>query len=80
MIRLGIIGLPGCGKTTVFNALIDTIDLTQLAKLDAEAAREEIRDIVSEIISIKNGKAVYLKKTDKRIASPIFFLLIPLIG
>ena len=41
-------------KTTVFNALIDTIDLTQLAKLDAEAAREEIRDIVSEIISIKN--------------------------
>ena len=27
-------------KTTVFNALIDTIDLTQLAKLDPEAARE----------------------------------------
>jgi len=41
-------------KTTVFNALIDTIDLTQLAKLDAEAAREEIRDIVSEIIQVKN--------------------------
>ena len=41
-------------KTTVFNALIDTIDLTQLAKLDAESAREEIRDIVSEIIQIKN--------------------------
>ncbi|MEO1206094.1 MAG: CpaF family protein [Pseudomonadota bacterium] len=41
-------------KTTVFNALIDTIDLTQLAKLDAEAAREEIRDIVSEIIQLKN--------------------------
>ncbi|MEE9589805.1 MAG: CpaF family protein, partial [Hyphomicrobiaceae bacterium] len=41
-------------KTTVFNALIDTIDLTQLAKLDAEAAREEIRDIVAEIIQIKN--------------------------
>lgn len=41
-------------KTTVFNALIDTIDLTQLAKLDAPAAREEIRDIVSEIIQIKN--------------------------
>src|SRR5690606_7535579 len=32
-------------KTTVFNALIDTIDLTQLAKLDPDAAREEIRDI-----------------------------------
>jgi pilus assembly protein CpaF len=41
-------------KTNVFNALIDTIDLTQLAKLEAEAAREEIRDIVSEIIQIKN--------------------------
>ncbi len=41
-------------KTTVFNTLIDTIDLTQLAKLDAESAREEIRDIVSEIIAIKN--------------------------
>jgi pilus assembly protein CpaF len=41
-------------KTTVFNALIDTIDLTQLSKLDSSAAREEIRDIVSEIIQIKN--------------------------
>jgi len=41
-------------KTTVFNALIDTIDLTQLAKLDTDSAREEIRDIVSEIIQIKN--------------------------
>jgi pilus assembly protein CpaF len=41
-------------KTTVFNALIDTIDLTQLAKLEPAAAREEIRDIVSEIIQIKN--------------------------
>ncbi len=41
-------------KTTVFNALIDTIDLTQLARLDQESAREEIRDIVSEIVSIKS--------------------------
>ena len=41
-------------KTTVFNALIDTIDLTQLAKLEPDAAREEIRDIVSEIVAIKN--------------------------
>ena len=41
-------------KTTIFNALIDTIDLGQLAQLDAESAREEIRDIVVEIISIKN--------------------------
>jgi pilus assembly protein CpaF len=41
-------------KMTIFNALIDTIDLSQLAQLDAESAREEIRDIVVEIISIKN--------------------------
>ncbi len=41
-------------KTAIFNALIDTIDLAQLAQLDAESAREEIRDIVNEIISIKN--------------------------
>jgi pilus assembly protein CpaF len=41
-------------KTTVFNALIDAIDLTQLTKLDQSAAREEIREIVSEIIQIKN--------------------------
>jgi len=41
-------------KTTIFNALIDTIDLSQLAQLDTESAAEEIRDIVTEIISIKN--------------------------
>ena len=41
-------------KTTIFNALIDTIDLSQLAQLDADSAAEEIRDIVTEIISIKN--------------------------
>ncbi len=41
-------------KTTIFNALIDTIDLTQLAQLDREAARDEIRDIVNEIIAIKD--------------------------
>ncbi|WOI53566.1 CpaF family protein [Parvularcula sp. LCG005] len=40
-------------KTTIFNALIDTIDLSQLAQLDMEMAAEEIRDIVNEIISIK---------------------------
>ena len=41
-------------KNTVFSALIDTIDLTQLAKLTPEVAREEIRAIVSEILAIKN--------------------------
>src|SRR5471030_2715000 len=33
-------------KTTIFSALIDTIDLAQLAQLDPDSAREEIRDIV----------------------------------
>jgi pilus assembly protein CpaF len=40
-------------KSTIFGALIDTIDLAQLAQLDPDSAREEIRDIVNEIISIK---------------------------
>ena len=41
-------------KGTIFSALIEAIDLAQLARLDADAAREEIRDIVNEIIAIKN--------------------------
>ncbi|MEL7428534.1 MAG: CpaF family protein [Pseudomonadota bacterium] len=41
-------------KTSIFSALIDTIDLGQLAQMDPEAAREEIRDIVNDIIQIKN--------------------------
>ncbi len=40
-------------KSAVFNALIDSIDLSQLATMEMESAREEIRDIVSEIISLK---------------------------
>src|SRR5262245_25870079 len=41
-------------KSQVFSALIDTIDLSQLAKLEPDSAREEIRDIVNDIIAIKN--------------------------
>ena len=41
-------------KGTIFSALIEAIDLAQLARLDADASREEIRDIVNEIIAIKN--------------------------
>ncbi len=41
-------------KTSVFSALIETIDVGQLAKMENDSAREEIRDIVSDIISIKN--------------------------
>ncbi len=40
-------------KSSIFSALIETIDLSQLAKLDIETAREEIRDIVNDIISLK---------------------------
>jgi pilus assembly protein CpaF len=41
-------------KGAVFGALIEAIDLGQLAKLDADSTREEIRDIVNEIIAVKN--------------------------
>src|SRR5690242_12896934 len=41
-------------KSMVFGALIEAIDVSQLAKLDTDSAREEIRDIVSEIIRLKN--------------------------
>jgi pilus assembly protein CpaF len=41
-------------KSMIFGALIEAIDLAQLARLDVDSAREEIRDIVNEIIAIKN--------------------------
>ncbi|HEY8261493.1 MAG TPA: CpaF family protein [Methylosinus sp.] len=41
-------------KGMIFAALIEAIDLAQLSKLDPENAREEIRDIVHEIVAIKN--------------------------
>ena len=41
-------------KGTIFGALIEAIDIGQLAKLDTDSAREEIRDIINEIIGIKS--------------------------
>jgi pilus assembly protein CpaF len=41
-------------KALIFGALIEAIDLAALSKLDAEDAREEIRDIVHEIVTVKN--------------------------
>ncbi len=41
-------------KSMIFGALIEAIDLAQLSRLDASSARDEIRDIVQEIITIKN--------------------------
>jgi pilus assembly protein CpaF len=41
-------------RIAVFRDLIDSVDLTELGRLDAAAVREEISDIVSEIISMRN--------------------------
>ena len=41
-------------KSIVFSALIDSLDLSQLATMEGDAAREEIRDIVLEIVSLKS--------------------------
>ena len=41
-------------KSMIFSALVEAIDLSQLSRLDADNAREEIRDIVHEIVAIKN--------------------------
>ena len=41
-------------KSTIFGALVEAIDMAQLARLDPLSARKEIRDIIKEIISIKS--------------------------
>ncbi|MGB0905879.1 MAG: CpaF family protein [Maricaulaceae bacterium] len=41
-------------KATIFNALFETIDVSALAGMEPEKAREEIRTIVDEIIAIRN--------------------------
>jgi pilus assembly protein CpaF len=41
-------------KGVIFGALVEAIDLAQLAQLDADSARDEIRDILNEIITIKD--------------------------
>ena len=40
-------------KSIVFSGLIETIDMAQISQMDQESAREEIRDIVTDIITIK---------------------------
>jgi pilus assembly protein CpaF len=39
-------------KSSIFSALIDTIDLSQLARLDPESAREEISDVIKDRKSV----------------------------
>ncbi|HEX9448563.1 MAG TPA: CpaF family protein [Dongiaceae bacterium] len=41
-------------KTSVFNDLISTVDLSELAKLDANSMREAITDVVSDIVGVRN--------------------------
>ena len=41
-------------KVGIFNDLIETVDLAGLSKLSDESVREEISDIVSEIISMRD--------------------------
>lgn len=41
-------------KATIFNALFETIDVSALAGMQTDKAREEIRTIVDEIIAIRN--------------------------
>lgn len=41
-------------KSTVFNALVETIDIAQLSNLDTDTARREIRSVLIEIIALKN--------------------------
>jgi pilus assembly protein CpaF len=44
-------------KTQIFGALIDTIDLSQLSKMDMDQAREEIRDIVQRCARLRAARA-----------------------
>lgn len=41
-------------KTTILNALIDSIDIVQLDRLEPATAREELRDVANEIFAVKN--------------------------
>src|SRR5437868_4304184 len=40
-------------RVGVFNALLDAVDLNELSKLTPDAVREELTDIISEIVNIK---------------------------
>jgi pilus assembly protein CpaF len=40
-------------RSSLFNALLDAVDLNEISKLAPEAVREELTDIISEIVNIK---------------------------
>src|SRR5689334_12051836 len=41
-------------KISVFNTLLQTVDLKEIGKLKPEAVRAELSDVISEIVAIKN--------------------------
>ena len=41
-------------KQAIFGSLVEAVDLTELSKLNAQQVREEITDIVGEIIAMQN--------------------------
>ncbi|MSP81444.1 MAG: CpaF family protein [Alphaproteobacteria bacterium] len=41
-------------KVQIFNALIESVDLTELTKMPSSSVREEIGDIIGEIVSMKS--------------------------
>ncbi|MGL5448320.1 MAG: CpaF family protein [Rhabdaerophilum sp.] len=41
-------------KSMVFGAMIEAIDLSQLSKLDSISARDELRDVITEILALKS--------------------------
>ncbi|MGH6718798.1 MAG: CpaF family protein, partial [Alphaproteobacteria bacterium] len=41
-------------KVSVFNALIESVDLTELTKMPSASVRDEIGDIIGEIVSMKS--------------------------
>ncbi len=41
-------------KSLIFGAMIEAIDLSQLSKLDAASARDELRDVITEILALKS--------------------------
>lgn len=50
-------------KVSIFNTLIESVDLTELSKMPSGAVREEISDVVSEIVSMK---ALALSATEQK--------------
>ena len=50
-------------KQSIFASLVEAVDLTELGKLDSSQVREEITDIVGEIIAMK---AMVLSSTEQQ--------------